>query len=91
MIALYKDPQGEKVFDRYEVPSLRSQLQPTHQKQQTDSATGTTDLLKKTSLELNNTIAENKQHAEVCNFHVKYDYRIYCVSLLFADISSSIN
>ena len=36
MIALYKDPKGEKVFNKYETPSFKSQ-------QQTESTTGTTD------------------------------------------------
>ena len=69
MIALYKDPQGERVFDKYEVPSLRSQHQPMHHQQQTDSANERIDLLKKRILELENIVAENKQHSEVCNFH----------------------
>lgn len=51
MLALYKDPQGEKVFHKYETPSLKSQ-------NKTDSTIGTSDsALKKRILELENIIA----------------------------------
>ena len=39
MIALSKDPKGEKVFKKYETPSLKSQ-QTQHQ---TELTTGSTD------------------------------------------------
>ena len=29
MISLYKDPNGEKVFDNYKIPSFKSQYQNT--------------------------------------------------------------
>lgn len=51
MLALYKDPKGEKVFHKYEIPSLKSQ-------NKTDSTIGTSDsALKKRILELENIIA----------------------------------
>ena len=60
MIALYKDPKGEKVFDKYETPSLKSQLQLTQQQQPTDSATETIDSLKQRIRELENIVTENQ-------------------------------
>lgn len=39
MIGLYKDPKGERVFNKYENPSFKSQ----QTQQQTESTTGTTD------------------------------------------------
>ena len=60
MIALYKDPKGEKVFDKYETPSLKSQLQLTQQQQHTDSATETIDSLKQRIRELENIVTENQ-------------------------------
>ena len=42
MIALYKDPKGEKVFNKYETPSFNKSQQAVSQ-QQTESTTGTTD------------------------------------------------
>ena len=66
MIALYKDPKGEKVFDKYETPSLKSHLQLTHQQQQhTDSATETIDSLKQRIRELENMVTKNQQNTEV--------------------------
>ena len=38
MVALYKDPKGENVFDKYGTPSFKSQQQ---KQQQADSTIGT--------------------------------------------------
>ena len=69
MIALYKDPKGESVFDKYEPPSFKTQQQlngQQHQQQQlqlhhTDSTTGTIDSLKKRIQELESMLAQNQQ------------------------------
>ena len=57
MIALYKDPKGEKIFSKYGT-------QPTFKSQQgaaVESNTGTTDsALRKRILELENIIATNQ-------------------------------
>ena len=57
MIALYKDPKGEKVFSEYGTqPNFKSQ-----QGTVTESNTGTTDsALRKRILELENKIATNQ-------------------------------
>ena len=34
MVAVYKDPNGEKVFDNYKIPSFKSQYQNTKTKEQ---------------------------------------------------------
>ena len=63
MIALYKDPKGEKVFDKYETPSLKSHQQHTQRQQQhtcTDSSTETIDSLKKRIQELENIMLANQ-------------------------------
>ena len=65
MIALYKDPKGEKVFDKYETPSFKSQLQHTQKQQPTDSATETVDSLKKRIEELENMVIENPIHVHL--------------------------
>ena len=65
MIALYKDPMGEKVFDKYETPSFKSHQQHTQRQQQrtcTDSSTGTIDSLKKRIQELEIMLANQDQH-----------------------------
>lgn len=65
MVALYKDPKGERVFEEYEAPSFKVQQQHTHQQPLTDSATATIDSLKNRILELENIVAGNKQCSEV--------------------------
>ena len=57
MIALYKDPKGEKVFSEYATqPNFKSQ-----QGTVTESNTGTTDsALRKRILELENMISTNQ-------------------------------
>lgn len=65
MIALYKDPMGEKVFDKYETPSFKSHQQHAQRQQQhtcTDSSTETIDSLKKRIQELENMLANQDQH-----------------------------
>ena len=58
MVALYKDPKGEKVFDKYGTPSFMSQQQKQQQADSAISTIGTTDSrLKKRIQELENTIA----------------------------------
>ena len=61
MVALYKDPKGEIIF---ETPSFKSQLQ-QQQQHHTDSATGTIDSLKKRIQELENIVAANHHQLEV--------------------------
>ena len=61
MVALYNDPKGETIFDKYETPSFKSQLQQQHH---TDSATVTIDSLKKRIQELENIVAA-KHHQPV--------------------------
>ena len=59
MVSLYKDPKGEKIFDKYETPSFKSQP-----KSESNILTGTTDsALNKRIQELENIIATN----QVCN------------------------
>ena len=68
MIALYKDPKGETVFDKYDPPSLKTQQQISNGQQQpprTESATGTIDSLKKRILELENMLTLNQQQPEL--------------------------
>ena len=65
MVALYKDPKGETIFDKYETPSFKSQLQQQQQQHHTDSATGTIDSLKKRIQELENFVAANHHQLEV--------------------------
>ena len=62
MIALYKDPQGKQVFDKYKTPTFRSQQQNVQKLEQTeiDSTTMTIDSLKKRIHELENIIAVNQ-------------------------------
>ena len=56
MVALYKDPKGEKIFDKYGTPSFKSQ-----QGTATESTPGTTDsALRKRIVELENIIATNQ-------------------------------
>lgn len=65
MIAVYKDPKGERVFRTCEGPSLKSQLQLTQcPMQNTDSTNDTIDSLKKRIQDLENIIAASKP--EVC-------------------------
>lgn len=63
MVALYKDPKGEKVFDKYETPSFKSQQQ--NKQQNTDTTTGTIDSLKKRIQELESLLAANQIQVEV--------------------------
>ena len=69
MIALYKDPKGESVFDKYEPPSFKTQQQVTGQQQQlqlhTESVTGTIDSLKKRIQELENMLTLNQRQTEL--------------------------
>lgn len=75
MIALYKDPKGESVFDKYEFPSFKAQQQQQQQQGnamqqqpnlQTElSATGTIDSLKKRIQELETMLVLNQQHTEL--------------------------
>ena len=60
MVALYKDPKGEKVFDKYETPSFKSQ-----QQNKQDTTTGTIDSLKKRIQELESLLAANQIQVEV--------------------------
>ena len=85
MIALYKDPKGESIFDKYEPPSLKTQPavlngQPqTQQQQHTDQSTtctGTIDSLKKRIQELENMLSLNQQQAEP---EVAILYRYACL------------
>ena len=74
MVALYKDPKGEKIFDKYETPSFKSQQQQIQKQQQlhtcTDSSTETTDSLKKRIQELENMLATRDHHQpQVCQEH----------------------
>ena len=65
MIALYNDPKGERVFDKYETPSFKSQQQHAQLKQtETDSTTMTIDSLKKRIQELENIIAVNNHQVD---------------------------
>ena len=71
MIALYKDPKGERVFDKYETPSFKSHQQTQKKKQtETDSTTTTMtiDSLKKKIHELENIIAVNRHQREVSHY-----------------------
>ena len=72
MIALYMDPKGESIFDKYEPPSfktqpaLNGQAQTQQQHTCTDqSTTGTIDSLKKRIQELENMLTLNQQQAEL--------------------------
>ena len=69
MIALYKDPKGETIFDKYETPSFKSQQQQQHtytQRQQhqhtctNHSSTESMDSLKKRIQELENMLANQE-------------------------------
>ena len=67
MIALYKDPKGETIFDKYETPSFKSQQQQhtyTQRQQQqrtcTDSSSESMDSLKKRIQELENMLANQE-------------------------------
>lgn len=67
MIALYKDPKGESVFDKYEPPSFKTQQQVNGQQQlqlHTESATGTIDSLKKRIQELENMLTLNQRQPQ---------------------------
>ena len=70
MVALYKDPKGEKVFDKYETPSFKSQQQ--NKQQNTDTTTGTIDSLKKRIQELESLLAANQTQVEVY-MHIMLD------------------
>ena len=79
MIALYKDPQGEAVFNNYEPPSFKTQQAHAPQQQQhTESATGIIDSLKKRIQELENILALNQHQPEI---KVSYSYLICLASL----------
>ena len=73
MIALYKDPKGEAVFDNYEPPSFKTQqAHAPQQPQHTESATGIIDSLKKRIQDLENMLALN-QHQHVIELEVLFD------------------
>ena len=69
MVALYKDPNGEKIFDKYETPSFKTQQQQQQPVQLerwqcTDSSTETqVDSLKKKIRELEGMLA-TKDHTD---------------------------
>ena len=65
MVALYKDPKGEKVFDKYETPSFKSQQQTARKQEPTESTTGTIDSLRKRVQELETLLAANQTQLEV--------------------------
>ena len=74
MIALYKDPKGESVFDKYEPPSFKTQQQGNAQQQphllHTElSATGTIDSLKKRIQELETMLAQNHHTEHEVSIH----------------------
>ena len=71
MVALYKDPKGEKVFNKYGTPSFMSQQQKQQQADSAISTIGTTDhdsqLIKRIQ-ELENIIAAK----QVCIYLYTY-------------------
>jgi hypothetical protein len=84
MIALYKDPKGEKIFSKYGTQSNFKSQQGTV----TESNTGTTDSgLRRRILELENMVATNQVYHHIeyfinslskhCNYDLNYtsDYR----------------
>ena len=84
MIALYKDPKGERVFDEYKTPSFKLQQQHMQKLEQTetDSTTMTIDSLKKRIQELESIIAVNNHQidSQVCaKLLLPLNYRV-CMS-----------
>ena len=65
MVALYKDPKGEKVFDKYETPSFKSQQQTARKQEPAESTTGTIDSLRKRIQELETLLAVNQSQVGV--------------------------
>ena len=59
MIALYKDPKGENVFESYSTPSFNSQQQCTQLQLQQHTDAATVDTLKKRIQELENIVARS--------------------------------
>ena len=60
MIALYKDPNGENVFENYSIPSFNSQQQCTQLQMQQNTDADTIVTLKKKIQDLENIVATNK-------------------------------
>ena len=88
MIALYKDPEGESVFDKYEPPSFKTQQQAhtQHHQQQhtTESTAGIIDSLKKRIHELEDMLELNQHQPEMEVLFCVFDVLIECMSKLLA-------